>query len=665
MTLTGISNSVTKVSNFNKDAGGKGAYIAEDADALNQAFTDIASSILATLGVSDIQMTDGITELTQTVEKSGLTISDGKFTYWKKAKGTEDFVEWDPSSENCQEAEYDKTSGAVKWNMGTNFMLEDGVTYKVTWKVWPSQEAYDILAKCKNDPTYYDTLTDGQKAQIIRMGTAPNYSYTLKTNEPNANTTYKSATKTSSGITTEGERKELKFNEVNPLGLASSQISVEKVWDNQLDERVVTGLYTFPVKADNVPFGDGVELSSNQKPQWKNSYYISTGLMTTNPYVIYEKGHDYIMEEPEDLSYNWDFKSDVYHPMVINNQVVNLIKVDTADESDYTIDGKYYKALSGDAVLTAKNERRSNLNISKTVVDKDGKHVDTDQSFTFTVTVNEEHDDEVWFSAVDTATNKTVMDSSIVTGNGVQYQDSDGFFHAPSGTTLTLTLKDGWNFRFTNLSVGSTYSVEESSPVPGGFTFVKAEATTTTTNGATAGTVSGQKVEGTINKSNSVYTAAYTNKANTTVIKLRKTEEDGITPLAGAELEIWRDRTAIDGSPFTTTGEDIELTLIDGVYRLKETKAPSGYVILNGDLYFKTVDGVVTITDQEGNEKTYDDFTMVTEEGVIVLKLKNHPGVALPSTGGPGTDVFRYVGLLLTALAVTGLVMRKKRASAR
>ena len=308
MTLTGISNSVTKVSNFNKDAGGKGAYIAEDADALNQAFTDIASSILATLGVSDIQMTDGITELTQTVEKSGLTISDGKFTYWKKAKGTEDFVEWDPSSENCQEAEYDKTSGAVKWNMGTNFMLEDGVTYKVTWKVWPSQEAYDILAKCKNDPTYYDTLTDGQKAQIIRMGTAPNYSYTLKTNEPNANTTYKSATKTSSGITTEGERKELKF-------------------------------------------------------------------------------------------------SDVYHPMVINNQVVNLIKVDTADESDYTIDGKYYKALSGDAVLTAKNERRSNLNISKTVVDKDGKHVDTDQSFTFTVTVNEEHDDEVWFSAVDTATN--------------------------------------------------------------------------------------------------------------------------------------------------------------------------------------------------------------------------------------------------------------------
>jgi hypothetical protein len=40
-------------------------------------------------------------------------------------------------------------------------------------------------------------------------------------------------------------------------------------------------------------------------------------------------------------------------------------------------------------------------------------------------------------------------------------------------------------------------------------------------------------------------------------------------------------------------------------------------------------------------------------------------GPELPSTGGPGTDVFRYVGLLLTALAVTGLVMRKKRASAR
>jgi len=547
----------------------------------------------------------------------------------------------------------------VKWNMGTNFMPEDGATYKVTWKVWPSQEAYDILAKCKNDPSYYDTLTDAQKAQITRTGSAPNYSYTLRTNEPGAGTKYKSATKSGSGTTTEGDYKELPFNTVDPLGLASSQIYMRKTWVNDLDSRTVTGTYTFPVIADGVAFGAGVELSSEQNPVWQNNYNISTGLMTTNPYVVYEKGHDYVIEEPADLSYNWDFKSDVYHPMVINNQTVNLIKVDTSAESDYTIDGKYYKALSGEAILTAVNERRSNLNISKTVVDQENNHIESDQSFTFTVTVGEAHDEEVWLSAYDTIAGQTVMDSSIVTGNGVQYQTSDGYFHAPSGTTLTLTIKDGWNYRFTNLSVGSTYSIEENSPVPDGYTFVNAEATAT--NGATAGTVTGQKTEGTIDKSNSVYTAAYTNKANTTALKLRKTDENGTTPLAGAVIQIVKGSVGIDGSPFTTTAEDIELTLFDGIYALKETSSPSGYIIQNGEMYFKVANGTVTITDKDGNVTTYNDFTMVTENGVIVLKLKNHPGQELPNTGGEGTLIFSVLGTVLILSSMLLIFAKRKQ----
>ena len=657
----GISNDVTKVSNFNEDAGGEGAYIAADADALNQAFSDIEAAIIAKLGFSDIEMTDGITEMTQTVDKSGLTTTDGSFTYWKKAKDATDFVEWDPSSEGAQEAEYDEASGAVKWDMGTNFMPEDGATYKVTWKVWPSQEAYDILAKCKNDPSFYDTLTDAQKAQITRTGSSPNYSYTLRTNEPGAGTTYKSATKSGSGITTEGNDKFLEFNQVDPLGLASSQISVKKIWDNQLDDRTITGSYDFPVKGGDTDFG-AVTLSSSQNPAWQNTFYISTGLMTTNPYVIYEHGHDYTVEEPAELSYQWDFKSDVYHPMVINNQTVMLVKVDTEAESDYTIDGKYYKALSGEAVLTATNERRSNLNISKTVVDQDGNHVESDQAFTFTVVVNEGHDDEVWLSAYDTNAGATVMDPGIVTGDGVEYQSSDGYFHAPSGTTLTLTLKDGWNYRFTNLSVGSTYSIEENSPVPDGFTFVRAEATAT--NGAAAGTVTGQKTEGTIDKSNSVYTASYTNRANITMLKFRKTDDKG-TALAGAVVEIVKGSTGIDGSPFTTTTEDIELTLFDGIYKVRETSAPAGYNVLAGDMYFKTSNGTVTITDQDGNEKTYEDFTMDTENGVVVLKLKNHPGQELPMTGGSGTLPYTLGGLMLIIASALMYGFRMRRGERR
>ena len=399
----------------------------------------------------------------------------------------------------------------------------------------------------------------------------------------------------------------------------------------------------------------------------EDEIYISCGNIsqntTTNKYIVHEDGHDYAITEPASFAYYWDLTGDVYHPMVINNQVVNLIKVDTAAESDYTIDGKYYKALSGDAVLTATNERRSNLNISKTVVDKDGNHIENDQAFTFTVKVTEGHDEEVWLSAFDENTGATVMDSTIVTGTGVQYQESDGYFHAPSGTTLTMTLKDGWNYRFTNLSVGSTYSIEENSPDPDGYTFDSALATAT--NGATAGTVTGRKTEGTIDKSNSIYTAAYKNRANTTIIKFRKTDENGTTPLAGAVVEIVKGSAGIDGSPFTTTTQDIELTLFDGIYRVKETKAPSGYNVLTGDMYFKTANGTVTITDQDGNVTTYDDFTMDTEEGVIVLKLKNHPGQELPMTGGPGTLLYTLGGLMLIMASALMYGFRMRRGERR
>ena len=668
----GISNDVTNMASLNSSAGGQGNYTATSSAQLEQAFDDIATSIQALMGAGDIHMTDGITDMTNTVEKSGLVGVSGDFTYWKAPAPADwntmtaeqkaaykpadsAFVEWDPSSERCEEAEYDEASGSVKWDMGSNFVPQNGCTYKVTFKAWPSQEAYDILAKCKNDPTYYDTLSDAQKDQIIQIGDT----YSLKTNDKTPNTTYKDATKSGDTVTTSGDAKTLLFNDVDPLGMDSSQISIKKEWDNQLDGREESGSYEFPVKADTADFGK-VTLSSTQNPKWQNSYYISTGLMTTDPYVVYEKGHDYTIEEPSNLSYNWDFKSDVYHPMVINNQVVNLIKVDSAAGSDYTIDGKYYKILSGNAMLTATNERRSNLNISKTVVDKDGNHIESDQAFTFTVTVDEGHDDEVWLSAYDTIAGETVKDSSIVTGNGVQYQESDGYFHAPSGTTLTLKLKDGWNYRFTNLSVGSTYSIEENSPVPDGYTFASAAATAT--NGATAGTVTGQKTEGTVDKSNSVYTAAYTNRANTTTLKFRKTEEDGTTPLAGAVIEIVKDSSAIEGSPFTTTTDDIELTLFDGIYRVKETASPSGYVILNGEMYFKAINGTVTITDQDGNEKTYDDFTMDTENGVIVLKLKNHPGDELPNTGGPGTLPYTLGGiaLIMASALMYGFRMRRR-----
>ena len=56
----------------------------------------------------------------------------------------------DPTSEGCAEAVYNSKTGAVEWNMGEGFMLQEGYTYQVRFKVWPSQEAYDLLADLNN-----------------------------------------------------------------------------------------------------------------------------------------------------------------------------------------------------------------------------------------------------------------------------------------------------------------------------------------------------------------------------------------------------------------------------------------------------------------------------------------------------------------------------------
>ena len=165
---------------------------------LTDAFNQIENQIKGLLGWGEVKMTDGITNLTNTVSKAKLTEVNGDFTYYKAAapagwdnwtseqktaykKGIEyagnsenpqdydnwtnaqktafqagkaaTFVEWTAEQRaavGCADAFYDEQEGAVKWNMGSSFMLEDGVTYRVSFICWPTQEAFDWLANLQN-----------------------------------------------------------------------------------------------------------------------------------------------------------------------------------------------------------------------------------------------------------------------------------------------------------------------------------------------------------------------------------------------------------------------------------------------------------------------------------------------------------------------------------
>lgn len=146
-------------------------------------------------------------------------------------------------------------------------------------------------------------------------------------------------------------------------------------------------------------------------------------------------------------------------------------------------------------------------------------------------------------------------------------------------------------------------------------------------------------------------------------VKLIKYETNSTTLLKGAEFKIeklipgdknqeknWK----VDDSwkPVTkTTGDNGELSfdkLPYGSYRITETKAPSGYVLLKNPIH-------VTISDQAFKDQAEDhkgDVTYDPDSKTITVKAYNEKGLSLPSTGFGG-----ILGFTLAGIAVLGVGM--------
>ena len=94
-----------------------------------------------------------------------------------------------------------------------------------------------------------------------------------------------------------------------------------------------------------------------------------------------------------------------------------------------------------------------------------------------------------------------------------------------------------------------------------------------------------------------------------------------------------------------------------GYYYLHETKSPDGYVMTEKTGWHFQVNengimqGVGDLT-SDGTFQYVDAKSMTVE---------NTPGAALPSTGGPGTNMIYFLGIVLTGLAGGGLLMKRRR----
>ena len=586
------------------------------------------------MGHSDVKITDGITALTQTVQKSSLvSFAEDDFTYYKgrvvvatqadvnagraskvgdpipatqadvdaglaeTVGGTkvESWQPWDPASEGCAKAVYDSTTGAVEWDMGESFMLQDGYTYQVRFKVWPSQEAYDLLADLNNGKKSYASLSDAEKAQIKEPATEGGM-YTLKTNS-DTKYTYQPATKSGDTVTLTGEPSEGSFDDVDPLELTTRPLKVKKRWyTNYVDSRDIEDEITLDLYGADDANRIFREFTLSKTNDWYDaSNFVSYGLMTldkdnpTETLKIYETGHDFTLRETGENAHYYELTAAYHRPMVINGAPTILERIDAApggmandavyykdgDNEYYRLDGKVYRDTETDVLLIATNGHRSYMDLTKAVVDENGTEVTDGSEFeykiTFTVPEGAYRFDEmekwIWFSVYDPVAKRTLAPNEYTYTVAKHPGEIDANYNDPvyanylvveSGQEFTLKIKPGWNVRFLNLMNGTQYKFEEIN-IPDGYSFNGAAVSGTRWEATfnQDGTEQGGAVEltglpandgktpgnttiaGTIEWANARYSTTYTNKAQTKQVNILKTDQDSATPLAGAVFDLY------------------------------------------------------------------------------------------------------------------------------
>ncbi len=505
--------------------------------------------------------------------------------------------------------------GAVDWDLSSLDVLKNNVTYTVSFNCYPSQVTLDIIADIKNDPSSYEDLDETVKKYLDSNGN-------LKTNT-GATLTYDD-TRT----TADESRVPIEFNDVTPVETKTVEaLSVAKEWDGGDPDPKIT-LY---VDRDNDLKKYYTELSS---PTYKGSVNASIGIMkydNEGNVTILTPGHDYKFSEDVELSHIWDFTTPTIHPMMINGRVYTLLQVPdgtvtmTKDheihgENEYfrltfkngdTTTTKTYIVGSEDAVLTAKNVKRSHLDFNKVVVGKDAANANPEDLFTFDATITTKTGTDFWFSiwngsgyvvnttdkqyitnatqeVIEVNTNDTAniqnwnkTDSVItykernaITGlfedkkissyvsctevSEGKYSIVTGFYYAPSGTHVTYQLQRDWNVRFTYVPTGSTYTIKElveEEYLDEAYRFIDITGVGTQDNRQ----VTGSEVTGTLKEASTTYKETFKNEYLLTHVDVEKVwddadNQDGKRP-DSVTVVLKRDGVEVEGKSVVLDGK--------------------------------------------------------------------------------------------------------------
>ena len=680
-------------------------YKAGDTDSLNKAIADIFETIVRALGIDKVEMADGTTsnvETTAGVATELLNVDTDSFQYWLEVptadnkfsrtslvtgESTEYTVadngdgtlkitwdggsvtvngkmvtggfkyEWTEANDLYGQAppKATFTDGTVNWDLSKIGALLDGVTYSVTFDVWPSQTTLDLIADMKNDPSIYEDLDANLKKYIKEDGAG---GYTLLTN---TETSLKyDDTRDDAGM------QETTFNDLDPVGTASTQmLAVSKKWENTLDDRKQQPIDLQVTRDGEVTY----EVQLNDENSYTENVYISIGILTVDKdgkVTIKAKGHDYTFSEEGAVAYNWGIDAPTVHPMWIGEDVVLLElcgekeehqipdsitvsadkveKYDIDGETYYQFDGKVYIVVSQEeetevSNLSATNYRRSRLYIIKEV----SGLAQEDKLYTYEIIASNPDESDVWFSIVENPEDDpseynyitNTDDTTYVSGDGVKEEVRDGsptgYYYCPSGTTITVKVQKEWSLGFTNVPVGFEFDLTETDDGDGegaDYVFEKIEGTIRHKNNASdtewidedmvdagAATINDNNISGQVIDNNQQYEIHVYNKCelteevvDITIAKEWKGDEDfDVRPeeleviLKAEETgEIWT-ATVSEETEWKTVFKDMK-KMADGymiTYTVDEGEVPVGYA--------KTVKAV-----SDYSFKITNEFTPIT-----------------------------------------------------
>lgn len=485
-----VSNMASLVadSGANKD----NYYDATDSTALTAAFDNIIKAITHAMEIRNAQLTDTVTSLASVGASFNTDSEVGKFTYTKSNEEG-----WKPKNGATVQ------NGKVQWNPAADGeSLEEGVTYSVSFNVWPSQEAYDLAAALQNGTKKYDDLSEAEKAQIIQKDDG---TYALRTNSTATDKDGKSVNQVTYTqvelnsetdavkALTEEQKAQIKagngddvklgdhtfrynesagtYEEVietehtvdypdpnnGEMPLTTAKVTVKKKWQdangNDLSSQVSGGNAVFTVSSDDQD-SKPITLTLNQDNDWSGTVYLAPGIKVKGEDL--EAGHEYTITEASSdtgtsgLTFTYE-GDEIKKPMLVDGTFVNQ---------------------SGEQTFIGVNRLKTSSLILRKILS--GKYIDPAKEFSLAVTADDE-----WKSRLTGEYSYTITQFDLAEA---QKEDSDVNDAQPlpdkktgklkldengqaidTETNKPLVIKNGWQIMVDGLPQGAVLTVVEDS----------------------------------------------------------------------------------------------------------------------------------------------------------------------------------------------------------